>query len=75
VAGKEALAQPGQHHGAELADGRDPALAPRATDEQALFGFRGFEDDADRADLIGNRVDDGPDMRAAFGDDDDRPWI
>ena len=55
----------------KLADDRDPALAAGTPDQQLLFGFRRFEDDVDRTKAVDDGVDDGPDMRAAFGDDDD----
>jgi hypothetical protein len=57
VAGEESFAQPAQHHRAKLADGRDPALAASSATKQLLFGFRRFEDDADRADAIGDGID------------------
>ncbi|CCV14504.1 hypothetical protein MESS4_680057 [Mesorhizobium sp. STM 4661] len=75
MTGEKPFSEPRQHHRAKLPDGLQPALAAGTPKQQLLFGFRRFENDADRPKPIGDGVDDGPDMQAALGDDDDRRQV
>src|SRR5262249_30750625 len=64
--------QPDQRHGGKLAERRQPALPPSAPPQQPPFRLPRLEDDRHRADAVGDRIDDRPSVRAAFGDDDNR---